>query len=218
MKLITKALAIFLLLSINYELVAQPGKDAKATQILRSVSDKYKSLESLKVSFHILINDQKNETTNSQSGSLVIHGDKYLLSLKEQKVICDGQTVWTYLNEVNEVQINPVIEGEEGINPKNIFTIYENGFSSKYNGEIDAGSIKIQKIELVPDDENKSFFKVQLNINKEKKRISGAKIFEKNGTIITYTIQSFDENIQVKESDFVFNEPDHPGVEIIDLR
>ena len=197
---------------------AQPGKDEKAEQILRSVSSKYNGLKSLEVAFKVTLKDQKANTSSSQSGTLAVEGEKYALDLKGQQVISDGQTVWTYLEEVNEVQINPVEENELSITPKNIFTIYENGFSSMFRGELDAGGTKIQQVELVPDDENRSFFKVLLNIDKKNKRLTGAKIFEKSGTIIFYTIESFRENVAFDEGKFTFSESDHPGVEVIDLR
>jgi outer membrane lipoprotein-sorting protein len=219
MRLFFNALVFALLVVVPYTIVcAQSGKDEKANQILKSVSSKYNNLKSLEVAFKVTIKDQKDNSSNSQSGTLAVQDQKYALELKGQKVICDGQTVWTYLEEVNEVQINPVEENELSITPKNIFTIYENGFSSRFRGELDAGATTIQQVELVPDDENRSFFKVLLNIDKKQKRLTGAKIFEKSGTIIFYTIESFKENVVFDDNKFTFVEADHPGVEVIDLR
>ncbi len=220
MKLIIKGLAILVIgiLSGSSISVAQSKKDAKANQVLKSVSAKYNSLKTISVSFKVTVNDQKRKSSNSQTGSLLVKGDKYLLKLKGQDVISDGKNVWTYLKEANEVQINPVTPDDGSITPKNIFTIYEKGFSSKFTGEKKSGDTVIQQIELVPDDEKKSYFKIQLHVDKQKKYITWAKIFEKNGTHIIYSIESFKENIDAPDSNFTFNASKYPGVEVIDLR
>jgi outer membrane lipoprotein carrier protein len=218
MKLLINGLALISYLLVAPSLLAQSTKDAKATQILKEVSSNFKSLKSLKTSFNVTVNDLQKKTTNSQSGKLIIKGEKYRLELKGQSVISDGETVWTYLKEVNEVQINPVLDDSQSITPKNIFTIYENGFSSKYTGELDAVTKIIQQIELVPDDKEKSFFKIQLNIEKKSKRITGATIFEKSGLRVIYTIQSYKENIDVTDDDFTFYPEKYPDIEVIDLR
>ncbi len=197
---------------------SQNKKDAKAQEILKGVSAKYKSMKSLSASFKVTSVDQKSKTTDTQPGSITVKGDKYKLLLKGQEVICDGKTVWTVLKESNEVQINEVVEKSDAISPTNIFTIYEKGFSSKYMGEKKIDNVTVQQIELVPDDNKKSFFKIQLNINKQDKVITSAKIFDKNGTNMTYAIEKFSMNPDASDNTFTFDKAKYPGVEVVDLR
>ena len=63
----------------------------------------------------------------------------------------------------------------------------------------------IQLIELVPEDNKKSYFKIQLSIDKEGKYVSEAKIFNKDGNIMTYAIIKFTPNAVVTDDQFVFN-------------
>lgn len=198
--------------------LAQTTKDPKATSILKEVSKKYNSLKSYSANFKVTTIDQQNKTTSIQSGSLTVKGSKYRLAIKGQEVICDGQTVWTYLNESNEVQVNNVSEKSDAITPASIFTIYEKGFSSKYMNEKREGAKTFQMIELVPDDRKKTYFKIQINIDKERKQLASAKIFDKNGSHYLYSIDKFQSDVNTPDSGFTFNEADYPGVEVIDLR
>jgi outer membrane lipoprotein-sorting protein len=175
-------------------------------------------MKSLSASFKVTTLDQKSKTTDTQTGSLTVKGEKYKLTLKGQEVISDAKTIWTYLKESNEVQVNDASEKSEGISPTNIFTIYEKGFSSRYMGEKTEGAITLQQIELVPDDQKKNYFKIQISINKKEKVISSAKIFEKNGTIYTYLIEKFKADAEAPESLFTFDKTKYPGVEVVDLR
>jgi outer membrane lipoprotein carrier protein len=197
---------------------AQNSKDPKAQEILKGVSNKYKSLKSLSAAFKITTQDQKAKTTDTQTGNLVVKGDKYKLTLKGQDVIADGKTIWTYLKESNEVQINDATEKSDGISPTTLFTIYDKGFSTKYIGDKKEGTKNLQQIELVPDDAKKPYFKIQLFIDKQEKVINSAKIFNKNGTNFIYQIEQFKMNPEAPESMFTFDQSKHPGVEVVDLR
>ncbi len=217
-----KKLSIFLIIagtiSFTNLSLGQGAKDPKAQEILKGVSAKYKAMKSISASFKITTQDQKAKTTDTQTGNLIIKGDKYKLTLKGQEVIADGKTIWTFLKESNEVQINDVAENSDAISPTSIFTIYEKGFSSKYIGDKKEGTKTLQQIELVPDDAKKSYFKIQLFIDKQEKVINSAKIFNKNGTNFIYSIEQFKMNPETPESLFTFDKSKHPNVEVVDLR
>ncbi len=218
MKSINFLLALAIALTLNNIVVAQGTKDPQAQEILKGVSAKYKAMKSLSASFKITMQDQKTKTTDTQSGNLIVKGDKYKLSLKGQEIISDGKTVWTYLKESNEVQVNDASEKTDGISPTTIFTIYEKGFSTKFTGDKKDGTKTLQQIELIPDDAKKGFFKIQLFVDKQEKVIKSAKIFNKNGTNLTYVIDQFKMNAESPETLFTFDKSRYPGVEEVDLR
>jgi outer membrane lipoprotein-sorting protein len=211
-------ISILLLITNSAPSYSQTRQDKKAQDILKAVSTKYKSLKSMSAQFRIISEDQKQKTSETQSGSLVVKGNKYKLTLKGQDVISDGTTSWTFLKESNEVQVNEIIEKDDAITPANIFTIYEKGFSSKYIGEKKIDNVQVQQIELIPDDPKKTFFKIQIHVNKAEKIITSAKIFERNGTIFSYVIDKFRINVEAPESMFSFDKTKYPGVEVVDLR
>jgi outer membrane lipoprotein-sorting protein len=135
----------------------------------------------------------------------------------EQEIISDGKTQWTYLKKDNEVQVNNVDNTGNGLNPAQVFTIYEHGYKYIYNGEVKIGGHIYQEVDLTPEEE-KSFFKVRLEIDKVKKQIYSALIFDKNGNRYTYVIRSFVPNITVPDNTFTFDPAMHKGVEVVDLR
>ena len=211
-------LSCLLLLLVVTPCLSQLDHDPKAKEILKGVSDKYKSYKSVSSDFKIIIEDLKAKTKETQSGNIALKGNMYKLLLADQEVISDGKTVWTFLKEANEVQINEPSAKTGSITPNNLFTMYESGFGSRYLGEKTISGKVYQLIELVPDDAKKSFFKVQLQINKSEKQVTSAKVFQKNGTYLTYSIEKFKPNSVISDSMFTFQKEKHPGVEVIDLR
>jgi outer membrane lipoprotein-sorting protein len=214
----SKLLSVIAALSFIFTSSLNAQTDAKATEILKGVSAKYKSYKSLQASFKLSRLDQKIKKTDNFSGAITISGTRYSFTLQDQTVRCDGKTTWTYLKESNEVQISEAKQSEGAISPTTIFTMYEKGFRTKYIGEKKTAGKTIQQIELTPEDAKKNYFKIVLSIDKTGKFVSEAKIYEKGGAILTYSIVKFTPNAAVSEDTFTFNKSKYPGVEVVDLR
>jgi outer membrane lipoprotein-sorting protein len=219
--------SILTTLSISYSF-AQKDADAKA--ILSKVSAKYRMYDAVKTDFVFTLDNQQAGVKETQSGTLIARSksNKFKVTLYNpqaagkpdvaQEIISDGKTQWTYLKKDNEVQVNNADNSGEGLNPAKIFTIYEHGYKYLYTGEKKIGGNIYQEIDLTPEDDKKSFFKVRLEIDKAKKQIYSAQIFDKNGNKYTYTLKSFVPNVTVADNIFTFDAKAHKGVEVVDLR
>ena len=193
-------------------------KDANAVKILDKVSANYHSFQSISANFVIEIENLTDKSTTEQSGSIVLKKKKYVLKMDGQEIISNGNDVWTYLKDINEVQIDVVSYDEESISPVNFFTLYEKGFKYIYVGEEEKAGIMYHRIDLVPEDDSRSFFKVQLYVDIANNLITGAKIFDKGGMHYYYTINNFKSNVMAEDSKFEFNPNKYTGIEVIDLR
>lgn len=207
---------IALLLLTTLSVVAQGDKKAK--DILNGVSSKYRSYKSMKADFSYTLENPTAKIKETQVGTLLLSGAKYRLGISGQEVISDGKTIWTYMKEAKEVQINEVDPTDDGIKPSEIFTMYEKGFIYKFVDEKSVAGKVQQNLELTPTDKTKNFFKIKLTIDKSSKQIVKSVIFEKTGNRYTYAIKSFTPNFAVNASTFTFDAKKYPGVEVVDLR
>lgn len=208
-------IAVFLFfVSVTY---AQQ-KDIKSQEILKGVTAKYKSFKSVFASFNIGIENLKDNSTQNQKGTILLKSTKYKLDITGQQIVSDGKSSWTYLKESNEVQINDATVKSDGITPANIFTVYENGFDSKYTGDKKVAGKNMQQVELTPTDKKKPFYKIVLFINKEEKYVYSAIVYNNNGTRLNYTVEKFTPNAPADDTSFVFDSKKFPGVEVVDLR
>lgn len=216
LRIVFMLVSIVLIFSTTASAQTQEGQDPKAKAILDGLSKKTKSYLSILSEFTMVMESKDKKTTETQKGKLQLKGEKYKLEIKGQDIICDGKTVWTYLKDAKEVQINNVdLSSNEGVTPSTIFTVYEKGYKYKLDGE-KAG---IQMISLFPlDPGSKKFHTLKIDINKAKKQIIGFKVFMKDGSIFTYTINKFTPNGAVNDAAFGFDPKLYPGVEIVDLR
>jgi outer membrane lipoprotein-sorting protein len=215
-----------ILIATAYNAFAQ--KDADAQKILNGLSKKYRSYDLIKADFTFTLEDQQAGIKQTQTGTLISRpkANKFKVSIYNpdekatvtQEIISDGKSQWTYIVKDKEVELSDVDHSEDNLNPAQLFTIYEHGYKYLYTGDQKIDGKVCQIVDLTPEDAKKPFFKVRLTIDKAKKQIYSALIFDKNGNRYTYTIRSFTPNPKVPETLFTFDKKDHPGVEVVDLR
>lgn len=217
-----KRLFFLMLMAAAYSASAQNnyiGKnDPEATAILKKVSAKYKSFQTLTADILLTVENGQGQKTSSHSGKLYLKGNKYYIQMGDDASFSDGANIYNYDKDAKEIQVTRYNPDDKLITPQKLFTdFYKRDFLYKLN-ETSAGGAATQEIELTPVDKSQVYFKVLLDVDKSSKAITGAKIFEKNGNKYTYSIKAQKPNAAVPDSRFVFDAKAYPGVEVIDLR
>ena len=189
------------------------AQDQKAKTILDQLSNKTKSYTSIEAKFTNTFSSTVTDLNESQTGTIFIKNNSYRLEMNGQTIISDGETNWIYLEDENEVNITEIDDDENELNPSKIFTIYESGYKYKFIKE-DKESYHIN---LFPN-ENGPFSKIELFINKPKMQISSFVMFDKQGSIYKYTIDSFIVTKEIEDDFFMFQTSKYPNIDVIDLR
>lgn len=211
MQFMKKLILTIWVLMLTLSLVAQ--SDKKAQSILDEVSAKTKAYKSIRIEFTYKMENTAQKINDSYKGVLISKAEKYKLTVSGQDVISDGKTVWTYLKDANEVQVNTVGENEESITPTNILSNYNKNFKAKLIKETPQQQI----VELTPI-QKKNFNKVRVTIDRAKKMVDTLAIYDKNGSVYSYIVNKMDVNQNFYDSMFAFKAAEHPGVEVIDMR
>ena len=146
-------------------------------------------------------------------------GDKYYLSMPDQEVFCNGVNVWTYIKEDNECYVSEVDETESDniIQPSELLTIWENGWTYKYSKEMTYAGKQVHEIYLYPKDKKTSkYHTIIVRIDKAKHEIVYAHIKGKDGVHMKYSLTKLTKNTDLPDSKFTFVKSKYPGVEIIE--
>jgi outer membrane lipoprotein carrier protein len=192
-------------------------KDPKATALLDEVSTKTKSYKSIKADFSYKMENKQAKINEEKTGSLLLSGDKYRLTIAGQAVICDGKTIWTYIEESNEVQINNLDNKDDALTPSKLLTSYNANYKSKIIKDNDQTDSNVETLELIPN-VTKNFTKAIVAIDKTKKQVKTFSLYDKNGNVFTYRISRFQTDLPINPADYSFDKSKFPGVEIIDMR
>jgi len=214
-----KVISVVFLLMISLFVMSQQETkgDKKSNEILDRLTSVTEAYKTIKIEFAYKMENTDAGINESTDGTLILEGEKYRLDIAGQVVICDGETVWTYIEDAEEVQINTVDESEETITPGKLLTSYNKDYRSNFVKEDFMYGTTVNIVDLTPT-EGKSYSKVRLIIDKVKDQLHEITIFDKNGSTYSYIIKKFEPNVDVKPSKFTFDKSEFPDVEVIDMR
>lgn len=209
-------LAAFLM--ISFVTLQAQSKSKRATEILKEVTDKTKSYNAIEMEFDYRMENPEANINEVTRGKVLVSGDKYRLDIAGQLVICDSETIWTVIEDAEEVQINEVVEADDTFSPTKMLSDYSKDYKSKLDPKVEElNGVGVYLLELTPNDK-KTFKKVNLFVKKDEMQPYRMEIFDYNNSTYTYTITSFNTSLDVSDADFTFSESEFPDFDVIDMR
>lgn len=208
-----------LVASLLFSVLLPAQVDKKAKEVLDQVSAKTRSYTSMRAEFSYSLVNTDRKINTSQNWKLLLKGNSFRLDMGEQLIISDGKNQWKILKADKEVEVSAADNTDEGINPRNIFTMYEKGFKYKYVKEDKLGAKTVHVIDLFPENpKEKDFSSVRLYIDKATLQVAKSELKGKNGNVYTYDIKKFVTNETLDQSQFTYKASEYPGYEVNDLR
>lgn len=190
------------------------AQDKRAEAILDQMSKKYQNMKTFSASFTYGADGRR-----ATSGSIITSGTKFKLNMAGQEIMNNGKEIYTFMPDVNEVNITEFNAGEDNMfSPSNIYNIYKKGYKYTFKGESKSGSQILETIELIPTKKNDNVSKVEIKVNKQDKSIKSWKIWDGKNRATNFNITKFTPNVAAPASLFTFDTKKHPGVEVVDLR
>lgn len=190
--------------------------DNKAKTILDKAVENIKSYPALEITFDLTMINKAENIKESHHGKAFMKDKMYKIDVMDVTNYFDGEVIYTYMPESEEVNIkNPDNNEEEMLNPTILFDIHNQKFNQKLVEEKDGKAY----IELTPKTAHKQISKIGVWINTKTNTVEKVTSFGKDGNDIEITIKELKKpatELDVKF--FRFDKEAHPEVEIIDLR
>jgi outer membrane lipoprotein-sorting protein len=210
-----RIISISIVLLLTFNLFAQ--HDVKAKAIIDKASAKIQS-SSLKVEFTLLVEDLKTKQSESVKGDLFMKGSKFKLKLSDMETFFDGKTQWVYMPGNKEVSIaNPDEEELQEINPTLVLSGYSKTGIIQFAADNKTNSPNYS-VDIYPENKKKSFFKINVVLNKQTMELVSIKIFGRNAVNTTLQVNKYQQGVNIEEAMFVFDVKKYPGITVNDLR
>ena len=194
---------LWILVLLPFCLKAQT--DAKAAEVLDKVLEDFSK------------NGIRAEFGGSETGLLLLKGDKFYLNSGNIQSWFDGKTQWSYVADTEEVNIShPTQEELQGMNPYLILIRYQTDFNYAYKGNQMRNGVKGHEIILTPKHSGQQEI-IRIFVSKVYHPL--AMKIERNGeTLSEINVTSYKTNQQLEDGMFRFNKSLYPNAEIIDMR
>lgn len=152
----------------------------------------------------------------TESGTLLMKGEKFYLHSGHIQSWYDGKTQWSYVADTEEVNISePAPEELQGINPYFILMNYQENFNSSYNGMKSHKGKQVHEITLTSKTNNDERF--VLGISKMNYPVY-IKVEKGGKTVSEIQVKKVQKQQQMNDQVFRFNKSLYPNADIIDLR
>ena len=206
-----KKMYFLLVLFTGFGLKINAQNDPAAKKILDGVSAKLKTFKGVTANFLYSTKDRKNVKKGSVNGQISIKGEQYYIKQGSTEIFCNGSKTWNYNGE-SEVTVSDVDNDSKTLTPQRLLSnFYDKDFIYKLVST--AGNYN--EIQMLPTDTRKNFKEVNVFVDKTKNLITKAKVVDKSGNIIEFGLSNINTNATLADSKFVFNEKQHPNVEVI---
>lgn len=209
-----KILAVVAIL-ITGTLFAQGDKEAE--KLLEDVINKTSSYTNFKANLSYTMVNTEMGINEKKSGLIFVQDDSYRIEMEGQIIISDGETIWTYIGDSEEVMVSNVEDSEESISPTQILAKYNDGYKARFNHDKKYKNSHMKEIILKPIDKN-SFEKLSVIVNDSKLSLENFSVYDANGNVFTYHIVDLQPDLDLPSDTFTFDYAKYPDVEVIDMR
>ena len=194
-------------------------KDAKAKELLDKTSAVLNQSGGLSANFTININNDANQIKQSFEGQLFLKENKFFFDTPEQAAYFDGKTQWVYNKNMEEVSIlEPQPQDVQTLNPASVLSLYKKDCNYKYKGEkTDIKKRKVKEISLYPKNKD-DITQIDIQINPADSMPVYFRIVYKNNMEFRIYINKYRTNLNLPDSQFVFDTKKYPNAEVNDLR
>jgi outer membrane lipoprotein-sorting protein len=211
-KLVTLfALALFL---VAFAPVGNtPAKDKnKAKALLDKVVSKAKSYKNMVIDFKYAINNSAENVNQENKGTVMLQGNKYVLSFMGVTKIYDGKKIYTIVPEDEEITITNNDESDPNtMSPNKIFTFFKKGFKYSMDIKQPMAGKTIQYVKLTPSSVTDKRKEILIGIDTKTNHIHNLIEVGKNGTRTTLTVTTFKFNQKLAKNQFTFVKAKYPN-------
>jgi outer membrane lipoprotein-sorting protein len=209
---------LILVSAVSFQLTAQ--QDPAAKEILDRVAAKTKQYKSIQADFKLIISDHKENKKSTNTGNVVVKGNKYKVTSAGTTVFFDGVTMWTYVEQDNEVTITQPDNQDDNFlsNPAKIFTWYNRDFKYQYRGETTIDGVDMHEIDLFPKNLRQPYSRIKVFITKSTEELAIVSAVGKEGIDYSVFLSNFSVNKEVPDSEFTFDTTKYKKVTVVDMR
>jgi outer membrane lipoprotein-sorting protein len=218
-----KLVSIIVALIIPVYLFSQENQitqDPVAGKILDRMALKTQAMQSMQADFELVIEDRKEKTKNISSGNVLIKNNKYKINSQGSIVYFNGKTMWTYIQDNNEVTITePDAEPDDFLsNPAAFFTLYKRDFKYRYVQETTINGVGAHEIDLFPKNLNQPYSRIKVFIGSKSDLPLVIKSVGKDGVDYSVTLKNLLLDKETSDDVFTFDAAKFKKVEIVDMR
>ncbi len=178
-----------------------------------SVLDAMVQQRAFRAAFVYASQEPEAEPSPTVEGEIAVQDEQYRLVLPGQTIICDGHTLWTHLQDANEVQVAAYDPAQSTSTPWHVLLHYREAYQVVSLRTLRASHV----IVLRANDLGQPFSQVTITISQAPpQRLQRLEALDQDDVCHSFEIVDFDAEVTFEDALFQFCVEAHPGIEVIE--
>jgi len=188
-----------------------------AQDVLERVHARYEQVNDAEVRFTQKVKFALAKLEQEVTGTLQFKKtNKYRVEFEGQLVVTNGEAVWSYSAQNNQVLIDRFKLDDRSMSPERILSAAPEDYAATLVTREKGAHGDVIVLKLTPRDQGSVVKSMKLWVQESDWLIHKVEIQDQHGKETTYQVLSFKTNIGLPDSRFVYQIP--AGVEVVDLR
>jgi outer membrane lipoprotein-sorting protein len=184
--------------------------------ILKKAEANFEKLDDFSADFSFtLSNPSDPDATITKKGKLAYSKGKYFVKLSDQEFYCDGEKIWVFLPEDDEVTIYPN-DPEEGFNIETLLQLYKSNAKARHDGRTTVNGKSCHNIYLANSDPEMEFNQARLWLDTKTYLPVQVETVNRSQTRTMYSFSNTKTNQGLGIEKFRFDVSKFPDVEVYD--
>lgn len=193
--------------------VAQSGQE-QAWALLDRLSEQH----SIQAAFVYSSLEQQEALGTTLQGEVTLQGEQYRLHLDQQEIVCNGTTVWTYLRDVNEVQITDCTSDPTAATPWSVLMHCRQDYTFTQLRTMEIDDRMYDVVDMVAKDQQSPLSQFTVMIERDTGHIHTLEVMDREQRGHRFSVISFATGEALDETFFTFIPEDYEDIEVIDMR
>lgn len=190
----------------------------KGEDIIRRVQSKFESLSTLSAHFEVRYQSEGIEEVRQEEGTLFMDGQgRFRTETPGQVVVSDGQTVWMYNKQENQVIIRSARSAAEDLlTPQKLLYEYPAKYRIEKVEEVEYAGRLCDLLVMAPKEETDPTRQLQVWVDRRESITRKVWIEDLAGNVTTFEFEAFQFGLDLPPDTFQFIPPEE--AEVIDIR
>ncbi len=194
----------------------QSAQAQSASQVVSRLQAKYRDVKAIEADFTQTMSSSYGGGQQTLSGKLYLQGNKYRVESPSQTYVTDGNLVWIYNANENQVLVNNNINDETTFNPNDFIFNFDQHYSATGVKTVTVSGRQHYMLSLKPKQDNSLYRDVTLWINSSDMLITRLDVIDVNDAKVTINMRNIKLNPKLSADLFTFRAPSN--AEVVDLR
>ena len=168
----------------------------------------------VEMSYSYKVYDDAGKMLQSDKGTMVLDGERYVLLMEDMKGWCDGKSQWSYMESVDEIYVTEAGSDEaQNMSPLYIMETCRDGYASsmKLDGDVAVVTLVAQDDEAIVDE-------VEILADTKKCMLQSMKISLSGQGYIIVDLDNYKANCKFDNTVFECPVKDFPTAVVVDMR